>query len=158
MVANCYLSFFTFFFQDTTTTSGKGFLAIDNNALSTKSCTYYNNNKKLESNSTNDSFLLFIKIFGVVDISISFLYIDVCMYVGQILSNRVTNTCHVSLCPERIKVMKMSIWFRLWNQHPFLEFYDSDLSIFLIVKLMLYESQTNEMFLGSLCIRMSILI
>lgn len=111
MVVNSYIYFL---FQDTTTTSGKGFLAVDNNALSTESCKYYNNinnQKKLESNSTNDLLLLFIKIFGDVDIFISFLYIDVCMYVRQILSNRVTNTCHVSSCPERIQVMKMSIWF-----------------------------------------------
>lgn len=61
---------------------GKWFLVIDNNVFLIKSCMYYNNNdKKLELYLINDLFLLFIKIFGGVDIFIFFFYIDVCMYV-----------------------------------------------------------------------------
>lgn len=55
---------------------GKGFLVIDNNVFLIKSCMYYN-----KLNLVNDLFLLFIKIFGGVDIFIFFFYIDVCMYV-----------------------------------------------------------------------------
>lgn len=114
MVVNSYNFYYNyFFFQDTTTTSGKCFLAVDNNAISTESCTYYNNNnikkRQIESISTNDWLLLVIKIFGGVNISISFLYIDVYMYVRQILSNRVTNTWHMSSCPERIQVIYVNV-------------------------------------------------
>lgn len=84
--------------RDKTTTSGKSYLAVDNDTLSTESSTYYNN-KKLESSSINDALLLYIKIFGVVDIFLSFLYIGACMYDRQIRSNRVTNTCVIM--PEK---------------------------------------------------------
>lgn len=91
-VSNIYTNFFLFSFnQYTTTTSGKGSLALDNDTLSTENSTYYNN-KKLESSSTNDALLLYIKIVGGVDIFLSFLYIGVCMFDRQIRSNGATNT------------------------------------------------------------------
>lgn len=92
MVINNYNFLFN---QDKTTTSGKGSLAVDNDNLSTESSTYYNN-KKQESSSINDVLLLYIKIFGGVDIFLSFLYIGVCMYDRQIRLSRVTNTCVIT--------------------------------------------------------------
>lgn len=86
-----YLFFSIFFNQDTTTTSGKGSLTLDNDTLSTENSTYYNN-KKLESSSTNDALLLYIKIVGGVDVFLSFLYIGICMFDRQIRSNGATNT------------------------------------------------------------------
>lgn len=85
-----HIFFPIFFNQDTTTTSGKGSFALDNDTLSTENSTYYNN-KKLESSSTNDALLLYIKIIGGVDIFLSFLYIGVCMFDRQIRSNGATN-------------------------------------------------------------------
>lgn len=35
----------------------------------------------------------------------------------------------MSSCPEIIQVMKMSMCFFLWNRHPRLEFYDSNISV-----------------------------
>lgn len=96
-VINIYTYFFLFFvYQDTTTTSGKGSFTLDNDTLSTENSTYYNN-KKLESTSTNDALLLYIKIVGGVDIFLSFLYIGVCMFDRQIRSNEARNACVIML-------------------------------------------------------------